>query len=88
MDLYLVEVSIPGIGMHKWTTWSKPVVLVVEADSPKNAKKKIQKFLPPEDPKVKKALLEQDKRTEYFNISVSSMENEGGVHVVKHASHI
>jgi hypothetical protein len=86
MDLYLVEIDIPGIGMHGWTTWSKPALVVVEADSPETAKKKVEVFLPPEDSAVKKALLKQDGKKEYFDIRVSVLKNEGGVYLVKPAS--
>ncbi len=76
MSMFFVSVVVPYIGMHRWTAWDndRPICFFVECASQDEVVKKIEPYLPPQDPEVTRALLVQDHRSEYFDINVVELE--------------
>ncbi|MDP3934835.1 MAG: hypothetical protein Q8Q46_01285 [Candidatus Giovannonibacteria bacterium] len=85
MSLFLAQVFIPCLGMHGWTAWSRAHLFIVKANSESQVIEKLTPILPPEDPKVKEALREQDGKEKYFDIKVKELKDlnqKSGVFVI------
>ena len=82
---FFVAVWKPSIGTHGWTTWSGPGRAIVRAKSEDEAREKIRPLLPPENPEVKKVLLAQDNRIEYYNIKIREVAEKDDVIILNDA---
>ncbi|MEX2514612.1 MAG: hypothetical protein WD335_00590 [Candidatus Paceibacterota bacterium] len=72
--IFLVTLTTPYIGMHKWTSFFTTTYLV-KADTEKEVATTLKAALPPKDPEVKKALQNQDdyEEDEYFTARLYRM---------------
>lgn len=77
MAKFFVRVVVPYIGEHRWISWDSqnPLCFFVECGSSESVLEKIEPYLPPQDPEVKKQLMLQDRRDEYFDMRVTELKS-------------
>lgn len=82
--VFLVLVSVPYIGQHKWTAWliHHYKAIVLDCLTAEEAIGKIKPLLPPENSEVKKALKVQDQRDEYYSITAVPLEGSNSIFLI------
>lgn len=75
--MFLAQVQVPSIGMHKWTNFSL-TTFAIDAITEEGALEAIRSALPPKDPEVQQALYDQDeyKEGEYFVVNLHHVPPE------------